>query len=219
MRQDRKMKAAFTAVSGNGSWLKSLTSKGVSEVSDEKIMFVEKDFLKSLGRGRYVSGLNKFDLLMKVIDRSAGVKEDFADYLSNEILRHGEYSLKSFKEIMDEVNNAHNGYSSLIDATDIASDDDYYIHLKTLESAGQAVSNICDIINSDDCAQVKKNLIKSEILSQDKYVLNIIISGFGLSIGAGSFDVEKTLLKHSEEAGVDAFRIGTEVRIKKSALR
>jgi|GEM_PF-2418589 len=234
MASKNELKNAFVKVAGNDNWLKSIASEK-DIVLGEEIVITEKSPLVHLDTSRrYIKASNDFDLVSTPhVIETRGVIEDFAEFLAENIFENQDVASEIMKKVsrnlfcdkemlQKHVDIMKSSYD--YDANpekgqleDIKAYKNFISKIDTWENSCLAAYKVSDILlhkNMEDDS--KKEMLKDELVKANSGDFLISVArGLKLSIGEKGFDVVTSVMKHSEEIGVDAFRVKNVLRIKK----
>jgi len=206
MTSKNTLKNAFTKVAGFEGWYKRLSIKDLAQIPESQILSANIDALLDLDHEKYIKSSNKFDLLIKTIDRSPSVKAEFVEFFAEEVMKNELHSFKEFSKVSARL---FKQTYSLLKEEGYSNNEEDKKRWSLLDKAQNVIYVNAGYLAWDtDNRDLKKEMVKTSLMKEDSNVLALVVGEFGLYIGSRGFDVVSSLMKHSKEAGGDAFQNG-----------
>jgi len=221
MTEKTKLKNAFVKVAGNDNWYRSVDSR--DEVKEgEYLVILDKSPLSEMSCNKHITAFNQYDLLLrKAVAENKGVKDDFAGFIAGKIVADDKKILKVLENI--EVNLAIGMCELLKEVNYDLNVNPYYTkRINILSDAAFAVSGIQETLTERNLTLFdnnKKIAIVDKIKNQSGEVLIGLANDLKLPIGGkNGFDVVSSVMNNAKTIGINAFKVGSELRVKKDFI-
>lgn len=216
-----ELKNSFVKVASNDDWYRQVVSK-YEVKKGEEVITLKQSPLESRFCDRTLVAFNQYDLLLrKVVFENQGVKTDFAEFIASKVVSNDKKTLPVLEDIEEKMLSARDELLKEVDWN--LNPNPYYTkRINILSAAAFAVSGVCETLVEKSMALFdsdKKFAIVDRIKDQPGEVLIGLARDLKLTIGGkNGFNVVESVMKHSDEMGVDSIKIGTELRVKKSLI-